>query len=608
MHRKFLLALAACLPLALSGCSSGGGGASSSAAPQTPSGGSGTQTPAAALEAAKTAVAAANRAKTADAVRSAQRALATAVETATAAVETAETAETAAQAAVTKARNYRTAQLAILDGLTPVRSASLAAVRAASTPALAAAAYAAAVDAVANAIATETQEAIDAARRALENALAVAVAAAAAAEATLAEARGDLQEAQDYREIQAAAVAAIQTQPESQPSTSGGSVFRLHGLDVTHLEMTDPYWHIPDSTDSTYRISTEDAGAQRASENMRFELVCPGVRPDLNTCTAEVANIDGTEYDIESRDYSASTFHESLTDVTMGNLDASRMFGSDYLDSVEFWYAADDCARAQGTPCGSGDERQRFGGKGRHSFFYSQTTTGDGTETVAQTFAAAMGDLSPGRPRRLESETSATATWSGGMIGRDMRQATPLVGDAEIEFSFGANTVDVRISKIRKTTVPGFDSYADYNGPEAFEWAGLRVNSDASFYIPGFGNDQADTDLHPVLGYIDGDFYGANAEEVAGVFERAWVSGAWLALRGEDIQPPSGGYNDGSGGAADMRGGAGGSRGRNNGHPAFCTWLGSGRTEPIGPDGLRLNRGSYTISDDGRVLCVPNNR
>ena len=552
MHRKFLLALAACLPLALAGCS-GGGGASSSAAPQTPTGGSGSQTPAAALEAAKTAVAAANRAKTADAVRAAQRALATAVQTAEAAVETAETAEAAAQAAVTKARNYRTAQSAILDGLTPIAaSASLAAVRAASTPALAEAAYAAARDAVAYAIATETQEAIDAARRALQNALAVAVAAAAAAEAALAEARGDLQEAQDYREIQAAAVAAIQTQPESQPSTSGGSVFRLHGLDVTHLEMTDPYWHIPDSTDSTYRISTEDAGDQRASDNMRFELVCPGVRPDLNKCTAEVANIDGTEYGIASRDYSASTFHESLTGVTMGSLDASRMFGGDYLASVEFWYDADNCASAQGTACGSGDERQRFGGKGRHSFFYSQTTTGDGTETVAQTFAAAMGYLSPGRPRRLDSETGATATWSGGMVGRDMRQATPLVGDAEVEFSFADNTVDVTISEIRKTTVPGFDSYADYNGPEAFEWAGLRVNSDASFYIPGFGNDRSDTDLHPVYGYIDGDFYGAGAEEVAGVFERAWVSGAFLALRGEEIEAPSGGYvsgNTGTGGS-----------------------------------------------------------
>ena len=565
MSQKLLLAFAACLPLALAACS-GGGGASSSAAPQTPSGGSGTQTPAAALEAAKTAVAAANRAKTADAVRSAQRALTAAVETASTAVETAETAETAAQAAVTRARNYRTAQLAILDGLTPIAaSASLAAVRAASTPALAEAAYAAARDAVANAIATETQEAIDAARRALENALAVAVAAAAAAEAALAEARGDLQEARDYREIQAAAVAAIQTQPEQTPSTpSGGSVFRLHGLDVTHLEMTDPYWHVP-GISTTYTWSVKDGPSQRTAADARLKLVCPGVRPDLNKCTAEVLHLYGsiqTDFDIESRDYSASTFHESLTDVTMGNLDASRMFGSDYLASVEFWYAADNCARAQGTPCGSGDERQRFGGKGRHSFFYSQTTTGDGTETVAQTFAAAMGYLSPGRPRRLDSETGATATWSGGMIGRDMRQATPLVGDAEVEFSFADNTVDVTISEIRKTTVPGFDSYADYNGPEAFEWAGLRVNSDASFYIPGFGNDRSDTDLHPVYGYIDGDFYGAGAEEVAGVFERAWVSGAFLALRGEEIEAPSGGYvsgNTGSGADGSRGGGSGGS-------------------------------------------------
>ena len=559
MSQKLLLALAACLPLALAGCS-GGGGASSSAAPQTPSGGSGTQTPAAALDAAKTAVAAANTAKTAAAVQAAQRALTAAVETASTAVETAETAETAAQAAVTKARNYRTEQLAILDGLQPVRTASLAAVRAASTPALAEAAYAAARDAVAYAIATETQEAIDAARRALQNALAVAV---AAAEAALAEARGDLQEAQDYREIQAAAVAALiqtqppsQTQPDSRPSARSRQMFTLNGLDVTHLEMTDPYWHLPG--DAWY-----SKDGHRADEYIRLEIVCPGVEPRLNECHAESASFDGTEHSIYFHDYSAAEFHaDTLEDVTLGSLDASRMFGSDYLDSVEFWYDKEsDCGSF--LSCASGRTLQRFGGKGQHSFFYSQTAARSAASSpVYHTFAAAMGDLSPGRPRRLDSETGATATWSGGMIGRDMRQATPLVGDAEVEFSFAANTVDVRISKIRKTTVPGFDSHAAYNGPETFEWSGLRVNLDASFYIPGYGNDQADTGLHPVYGYIDGDFYGANAEESAGVFERDWVSGAWLALRGEDIQPPSGGYvsgNTGSGADGSRGGGSGGS-------------------------------------------------
>ena len=566
MIQKLLLALAACLPLALAGCS-GGGGASSSAAPQSQSGGSGTQTPAAALTAAENAVAAARSARTAAAVQAAQRALATAVETAETAVETAETAATAAQAAVTRARNYRTAQLAILDGLQPVRSASLAAVRAASTPALAEAAYAAARDAVANAIATETQEAIDAARRALENALAVAVAAAAAAQAALAEARGDLEAAQDYREIQAAAVAAIQTQPEqpeSQPSTSGGSVFRLQGVAVTHLEMTDPFFYYGASSDYSAIVETEDANVV-VNDNYRLEVICPGDPPRGSECTADTAIIRGLRYLLEEQEDFGVEYHDLIlipSDVRFGNLDVTPKYSRDTARNIDFFAS---------TTAGIPSPSQTFGGRGQYSIFYTNTYRPT-PDNPTHTYSAALGYLHDGRPRALETETAGTATWGGAMVGTHMRTGRPLQGLAQLTFSFRDNTVDVEISDIGYAGITTFatfnregedDAHASYTGPKMFRWEDLTVRSDASFYNSGSGNHRRDTDPHPTLGYIDGDFYGPNAEESAGVFERDSITGAWLAKRGTEaawtpgFDPSGGSDNGGSDNGGSDNGGSG---------------------------------------------------
>ncbi len=115
------------------------------------------------------------------------------------------------------------------------------------------------------------------------------------------------------------------------------------------------------------------------------------------------------------------------------------------------------------------------------------------------------------------------------MLGTETRDGTKLFGDSAIVYDFADNTVDVEISNISPS---GVRQPADraYSGPSSFSWTGLPVNNDASFYIPGYGNDREGTGLHPTLGYIDGDFYGPNAEETAGVFERQGVSGSWLAV------------------------------------------------------------------------------
>ena len=114
------------------------------------------------------------------------------------------------------------------------------------------------------------------------------------------------------------------------------------------------------------------------------------------------------------------------------------------------------------------------------------------------------------------------------MVGHTRSDGIELAGDAELQYNFAANEVDLTLLGIGVSSVL---SPHTYYGPNTMQWTDLRVNADGSFYIPGYGNDRAGTDLHPTLGYVDGDFYGPNAEEMAGVFERSGVVGAFGGKR-----------------------------------------------------------------------------
>ena len=144
----------------------------------------------------------------------------------------------------------------------------------------------------------------------------------------------------------------------------------------------------------------------------------------------------------------------------------------------------------------------------------------------ATVFGAAFGERHSGRP----NEPSGSAAWRGRMVGVAMDSGSLLAGESALTYSFAANTVDVEISDIR-----AIDDVAAYTGGKSFAWSGLSVNSDGSFYIPGYNNERSVSDLnsalHPTLGYIDGDFYGPNAEEAAGIFTRDNVNGAWMARK-----------------------------------------------------------------------------
>ena len=142
-------------------------------------------------------------------------------------------------------------------------------------------------------------------------------------------------------------------------------------------------------------------------------------------------------------------------------------------------------------------------------------------------YGVALGERHDGRP---SDPRGGTATWRGQMVGRSMDGGSPLAGESALTYSIGTNTADVRISNIRAA-----GDVAPYTGSISFTWSGLAVNSDGSFHISGYNNDRSGvivgTALHPTLGYIDGDFYGPNAEEAAGIFTRGNVNGTWLAKK-----------------------------------------------------------------------------
>ena len=104
------------------------------------------------------------------------------------------------------------------------------------------------------------------------------------------------------------------------------------------------------------------------------------------------------------------------------------------------------------------------------------------------------------------------------MRGATRAEAIPVMGDALLEYDFSNDILDLTLDDI---------GGSQYSGPSSLVWSDLEQNADGSFYIKGHGNDRPGTDLHPTLGYVDGDFYGPNAEEFAGVFEREGVVGSF---------------------------------------------------------------------------------
>ena len=110
-----------------------------------------------------------------------------------------------------------------------------------------------------------------------------------------------------------------------------------------------------------------------------------------------------------------------------------------------------------------------------------------------------------------ENRPRGSARWTGNMAGFETRGGIKLNGKSTVNYSLSNNTVDVRLYDI---------SGSGYRGFSEFNWEDVRVGNDGSFSFYGTGNSS-----------MDGNFYGPNAEETAGVFERNFVSGGWFANR-----------------------------------------------------------------------------
>ena len=297
--------------------------------------------------------------------------------------------------------------------------------------------------------------------------------------------------------------------------------YRVLGIPVNHLEMTDIY---------AYAGSPSYPGFG-FNEYFRAETNCRG-----DKCTVNSRVSDGTRAAVDSMALgltlggSANYFNEnygigrissdentySINDIwdTGSNFDN---YAWEHIAGVIGQYSS-ILAFAKIYPWKS------YGDLSSWPHNYPPAYVGDGV--VEDAHAAAFGS-------RYEHRPSVSATWSGDMRGVHMRYGNLLQGDARLVYSAAANTVDVEISNVRQFLPPNgrVEYYRGYSGSTGFVWRNLPVNSDGSFYMRGHSNDRQSESPHPTLGFVDGDFYGPNADETAGVFERDFVAGAWLAER-----------------------------------------------------------------------------
>lgn len=171
---------------------------------------------------------------------------------------------------------------------------------------------------------------------------------------------------------------------------------------------------------------------------------------------------------------------------------------------AEWLLANSDTGRAENTRRSeSGSETYRRTRRlGRYSGLYSIGFFGaDGS--YGGGWSAALGSS--------ESKPLGSATWTGSMAGFETRNGIELEGTSTVTYSVADNTVEVRVSGI---------SGSGYRGEPEYYWQDVPVGDDGSFLDRG----QAGM-------YMNGNFYGPNAEETAGIFEFEldFISGGWFA-------------------------------------------------------------------------------
>ena len=304
------------------------------------------------------------------------------------------------------------------------------------------------------------------------------------------------------------------------PGGSGPITVSLNDHDIrsTHLEVSDGVV-IPKAGAGSFQGVSATIPANSA---VRSEAVCPGVPPRGNECTSSRFRVDDGAW----RNY--------------GPVDEATLLFN-LLNGV-YWTVREgtgihsDIWRAYGR---TNPNTRVEGGYGSHMAYATLYRNDSG---FVETQSLALGTLYSGRPTALPHERTH-GYWTGTMTGATRKEAILVLGDSHLKYDFSNDTLDFTLQNMSSNIYAAPDD-PKYTGPRRIQWPGLTLNADGSFYIPGYGNDKAGTDLHPELGYIDGDLYGPNAEEFAGVFERQFgndgdaLVGAFggRRVRAEDLQ------------------------------------------------------------------------
>lgn len=161
-----------------------------------------------------------------------------------------------------------------------------------------------------------------------------------------------------------------------------------------------------------------------------------------------------------------------------------------------------------------------YGGWLDHSLFASESALlthdifPDKGATVVFSYAAGLST------EENPSAVDGSARWEGLMIGRDMRASASrgqvVLGDADVTVDFAADSMTADVE---------FTGIANTESGEAWDdmaWRGMAVEEGA------FAHRDAADDT------ISGRFFGPGEEEVAGVFERGGLAGAFGGKRASD--------------------------------------------------------------------------
>ena len=258
----------------------------------------------------------------------------------------------------------------------------------------------------------------------------------------------------------------------------------------------------------------------RPQELLRDEVICPGVGSRGRLCTID--NRRGGSRQTVSAGY------------VLEELEGKIVKQSDQPDSNGYFVFGPDLPKmtsaldklASGQPL-TPDEQDLFNGFnavgnwGEYGAWGMMFIPDETLLSGRSIHSFAFGQLYEDFPRPLGNE--GVATWRGGMlgwwsrVGEHDKKGGILGGTSEVKYHFADNTLDVTLTVA--DDLPGFPGIiTPYTGRRVLSWENLRQNSDGSFFLQGNHKPNPNIDLR--VGYIDGDFYGSNAEEVAGIFEQ----------------------------------------------------------------------------------------